>query len=192
MKALIIFLVLIISSCSDLYIVPESHYIIPEGKHSSELANGSLGDKLRSIKQDRLEFIARFDASARYDLSNDNQHDINKLMGFSEANQHHQEGSIRFGWRYLKDDDRIEILAYAYKNGQRFYERIAEVEIGESLIYRIELRPSSYYLEVDGVSMVIDRGVKQQKGLYYMLYPYFGGDEKAPHDIHIYIKELFR
>ncbi|MFY0591914.1 hypothetical protein [Roseivirga sp.] len=192
MKAIVVILIIILSSCSDLYIVPESHYIIPEGKHSSKLVNGSIGDKLRSIKTGRLEFSARFDNSARYDLHNNNQQDINKLMGFSEANQHHQDGSIRFGWRYDKAQDMVEIFAYAYRDKQLYYEGITMVEIGQTAVYRIVVNPSSYYLEVDGVSLVLDREQKEQKGFYYMLYPYFGGDEKAPHDIHIYIKELFR
>ena len=191
MKALFLILAAFFFSCSELYIVPEVHYIIAKGKHASALDNGSAVDKIRSLKQDRLEFVARFDASARYDLGNDNQHDINKLMGFSEANSYHQENSIRFGWRYLKDQDRVEILAYAYKDGIRSYERIAEVEIDQDVVYRIVIYERSFYLEVDGVSIEVERVVGEQKGLYYMLYPYFGGDEKAPHDIHIYIKELF-
>lgn len=190
MKRLAIILIAIISSCSEMYVVPEVQYRIPAGEHASVIINGSFGDKLRSLKQDSFEFIARFDKSARYALGNENQDDINKLMGFSEANQNHQQNSIRFGWRYLEANDKVEILAYFYKNGQFGYERIAEVEIDQSVVYRIILSASNYYLEVDGIGLEIDRDVEQEKGLYYLLYPYFGGNEKAPHDIDIYIKEI--
>ena len=47
----------------------------------------------------------------------------------------------------------------------------------------------SYLFIVDGISVIMDRSNKCNRGVYYMLYPYFGGDEKAPHEIDITISK---
>ena len=52
----------------------------------------------------------------------------------------------------------------------------------------IELDEDKYIISVDGVTKETPRscGLNYQK---YYLHPYFGGDETAPHDITIKIKE---
>lgn len=178
-------------ACSDVYVVPEDHYIIPAGAHESRLVSGSLLDKERSLKQDKVVFSARFDESAIYDLKNEDQDDINKLFGFSEANSFHHDNSARFGWRYSIEKDRIEIFSYVYSDGIRSYQHITDVAIDETVAYSIHIYPDSYIFSVKDVTSEVERNIDQDRGLYYLLFPYFGGDQVAPHDIHIYIKEEF-
>lgn len=193
MKKLIIILASILAvSCGEIYENPETHYLIEKGEHNSKVVGGFIGDKMRTLKSSNYSFTARFDETARYDLGNKNQFDINKLMGFSDANSLHQENSIRFGWCYNLETDKIDIFGYAYLNGDRFFKRITDVGIGETINYQIFLTEATYELTVNGdAQLSIPRSVQNQKGVYYMLFPYFGGDERAPHRINIFIKERF-
>ena len=80
MKKLISLLaiILIASSCSDIYEPKESEYLITSGQHDSRVIGGFASDKVRTLKSNNFSFTARFDESARYDLGNKNQYDINK------------------------------------------------------------------------------------------------------------------
>jgi len=189
MKKLLILLVLVFSACSEMYVVPEDHYLIKAGKHESQLSNGMSIDKLSALKTNRLMFTARFDESARYDLGNNDHFDINKLLGFSEANQHHHKNSVRFGWRYNLNSEKVEIFSYVYKDSELEYDLITDVSLNVTLEYQINLFDNSYEFVVDGITKVVERNAEQKVGVYYKLYPYFGGDEPAPHDISIFIKE---
>ena len=183
-------LILLSFSCSEMYIVPETHYLIEEGEHKSKVVGGFFGDKLRTLKRDQFSFTARFDETAVYDLNSNNQHDINKLMGFADANSMHQDNSIRFGWCYNLTTRKVDIFGYAYLDGERFYQRITDIDIGETGQFRIDLTDEAYELTVnDENKLIVPRKVKNKRGIYYLLFPYFGGNEVAPHDINIFIKE---
>ena len=68
-------------------------YVIEEGDHSST-------SKVTLITATEMTFEAVFDDSAIYEtVSESNQADINKLMGFSDCTSHHHSNSARFGWR---------------------------------------------------------------------------------------------
>lgn len=156
-------------------------YTIKSGKHSSVF-------KFTSHTSDVLKFDAIFDSSAIYDTEDPvNQYDINKLYGFSECNQHHQNNSARFGWRWL--NGKLEIHGYVYNNGERLSQYITSVSLGESHTYQIRITDDWYLFRVDNELANLPRTNNCDMGLYYMLYPYFGGDETAPHDIKILIKQ---
>ena len=61
------------------------------------------------------------------------------------------------------------------------------INLNQSYDYTITLEDSSYIICVDGICDTTTRGCDDVYRHYY-LYPYFGGDEKAPHDIKIRIK----
>lgn len=191
MKKLLIILVALSLGCSEMYVVPEDQYVIEAGKHDSRIVNGSSIDKIRTLKSNNLVFTARFDQTARYNLNNNDQYDINKLMGFSEANSLHHDNSARFGWRYNIENDNIEIFSYIYREGELSYNKLSEVAINETIEYQINLFDNEYEFVINGFSYREDRRINQEVGIYYRLFPYFGGDEVAPHDINIYIKEVF-
>lgn len=157
-------------------------YTIKEGKHRSTIG-------LRSQTSDNLLFECKFDESAVYESKDPvNQYDINKLYGFSDCNSHHQKNSARFGWRYVNGE--IEIHAYVYNDGVRVSKYITSVQPNERHLYHLLIEKDSYRFSVDMTSIHMPRTNKCEKGLYYKLFPYFGGDESAPHDIKILIKEL--
>lgn len=193
MRAIIAFIILMVtlSSCSDIYEQNEVEYLMPKGQHTSRKVGSFPGDKLGTLKSDMLAFTARFDQSVRYDLENKNQKDINKLMGFSDCNSLHHENSVRFGWRYSLEKDLVEIFSYAYTNGVVGYQHMGDVAIDETSHYQIQIIEDKFYLLLNGeIGQEVQRGSNCDAGLYYKLFPYFGGDETAPHDISIYIKEI--
>lgn len=191
MKKLVYLLLVFAFACSDMYEVPEVHYRIQAGAHESSIVNGFSLDKMRTMKSNRLVFTARFDNSARYDLNHNDHYDINKLMGFSEVNSYHHENSARLGWRYNIEKDAIEIFSYVYDNGDLKYEHINDVEINSTVQYQINMYSNEYEFVVNGFTHRVERNIENEVGLYYKLFPYFGGNRVAPHDINIYIKEVF-
>jgi hypothetical protein len=144
---------------------------------------------LASFKTDVLSFITIFDESAKYTSQKSaNQSDINKLYGFSDCGGFHQQNSARFGWNW--QDNALRIYAYVYKNGTRISKEMAKVDLGRENAFKIQKQSGKYIFTVNGQhATVIDAGCSTPvEG--YRLYPYFGGDEQAPHRITIRIKDL--
>lgn len=160
-------------------------YSIKEGKHNSTL-------QLATFQGTELKFLAEFNDSAIY-LSSDtvNQRDINKLYGFSDCSSQHQRNSARFGWSWDANTEELKIYAYCYEDGNIQKKYIKSVDLNTIYEYRIRIDGRKYYFTLDGEMVEMDRGCNNKRGMVrYYLYPYFGGDEKAPHDISIRIKEI--
>lgn len=182
-------LALAISSCSDLYEINETVYLIKKGNHESSIENSINPKGLRTLKAETMSLTVRFDESARYSISKKNQKDINKLFGFADCNSMHHENSARFGWNYNAQTDKVDIFTYVYQNTSRVYEQIGSMAIGESVDMSISLEGDQYVFWFGNETQTITRGTDCDKGVYYLLYPYFGGDEVAPQDIRVYITE---
>jgi len=156
-------------------------YTIKRGGHSSN-------SKPALYSGDELRFLAKFDETAIYSTSNSsNQADINKLYGFSDCGSLHQQNSARFGWRWY--DNELEIFAYCYSNGVRAFKFLTSVDLNKEYEYKIYVTPDEYFFSINGVIKAMPRSCSDE-GSNYRLYPYFGGDEVAPHEIMIRIKEL--
>lgn len=144
-----------------------------------------------------VAYICKFDKSCLYNMDDNDKYDINKLCGFSTTWFHHKQ-SGRIGWRCL-DGKKIEILTYSYNDGtreqtetdilgtvlpdQEFYVTIEDNEDTFIYTYQNMATPNSYVKAVD----------KKQKDwflFHYLLYPYFGGNKTAPHDMSLYVKRL--
>ena len=137
----------------------------------------------------QLNFIAKFDSTAIYYTVNSyNQLDINKLYGFSDNNSTHQQFSARFGWRW--SDNALRLFGYVYNDGVRSSKEIGIVSIGAENYCSIKVNPKSYVFSLNGKIDSLPRTSTTIKATGYKLYPYFGGDETAPHTIYIWIKEL--
>jgi len=186
MRKLLISVILLYSlvGCEQKYIEPFKVYTIKEGQHSSVI-------KSESLQSTKLNFKAKFNQSVIYSSKiAENQWDTNKLLGFSDCNSHHQQNSARFGWRWF--NNQIEIRAYVYANKVLTYLPIGTVEIGETASYKIEIKDDRYIFSLNNYDpVIVERGNTCKRGLYYMLWPYFGGQETPDHDIHIYIKREF-
>jgi hypothetical protein len=144
-----------------------------------------------------VKFRCKFDKSCLYYIPDNDKYDINKLCGFSTTWFHHKQ-SGRVGWRCV-DGESIEILTYSYNNGVReqndtdflgivMPEEEFEISIydnEDSYIYTFEIVGDRY-----SKMKCIDNKKKDWFFFHYLLYPYFGGNKTAPHDMSIYLKRL--
>jgi hypothetical protein len=141
------------------------------------------------VDLDQLSFVVKFDSSAIYQNHNPtNQDDINKLFGFSDNNAMHHEYSARFGWRW--SNNALRLFGYIYNNSVRTSKELGIVDIGAENACSIKVSGNTYVFTLNGNSVTMPRESKTIKAEGYKLYPYFGGDETAPHNISILIKEL--
>jgi hypothetical protein len=145
-------------------------------------------NSLKSVRTSEMKFMVKFDNSAIYQtVIPENQYDINKLWGFSEG-INNQYNSARIGWSW--NNDALRLYGYVYANGVRHYQEITSVIIGTDITCSIKLAGNTYLFTVNGVSVSLPRGPSTTQASGYQQYPYFGGDETAPHLITIMIKPL--
>lgn len=186
MKRLLLYSCLILLGCQkELDPVPPPgpvEYLIRGGHQFAE------HNPVVPFEKHLLKFTVRFDSSAIYTTAlPENQLDINKLYGFSDNNMQHHEFSARFGWRW--SSGRLSLHAYVYNNGIRETKEIDKIEIGKEYRCSIQAKTGEYVFKLNGTHVVMPRAATTVKAKGYQLYPYFGGDETAPHDIRIYIKD---
>ena len=157
-------------------------YTIPQGQHYA------TENPLKSVETAEMKFVVKFDSTAIYQtLDPENQYDINKLYGFSDNGDLHQQYSARIGWRW--SDGALRLFAYTYNAGVRDSKEIAAIQIGKEVSCSIKVSPETYQFNVDGKTESMPRKSTTTAGKGYQLYPYFGGDEAAPHEVHIWIRE---
>ena len=146
-------------------------------------------NNLAAAQYNVLNFWVKFDSTAIYTNNNkENQHDINKLYGFSDNNSDHHAYSARFGWRW--SENALRLFGYVYNDSIRSSIELGKVEIGTENFCSIKVAGNKYVFMLNDKTLIMPRTSKTPKGMGYKLYPYFGGDELAPHQITIFIKEL--
>jgi hypothetical protein len=157
-------------------------YLIPKG------SNYARQNEYHAFRASQLSFSAVFDSSAIYQTNDpENQEDINKLFGVSDGNTHHQDNSARFGWNW--NGKEIQIHAYCYAGGIRENKLMGIAEIGKTYNYSIKADKSRYIFQFENKIEYLNRDITDSVLNGYSLYPYFGGNETAPHDISVYLKE---
>lgn len=141
------------------------------------------------VKLSKLSFKVKFDSTAIYTTARtENQSDINKLFGFSDNNAMHHQYSARFGWRW--SDDALHLFAYVYNNEMMSFKELGSVAIGAVNDCSITVSGDQYIFNLNGRETSMPRASTTPQAAGYRLYPYFGGDEPAPHDISIWIEVL--
>jgi len=158
-------------------------YIIPEGEHSS-------GTFINHPDNSRITFDFILDESAIYYTEvPENQSDVNKIYGMSDFGKLHQKYSIRLGWRYI--DGEIELCWLRHEQGRHSSATIRTIEPNEIYNATIDITTFYYIIVINGDTTEVRRRPEGYWGLVrrYYLYPYFGGNEYAPHDITIKIRE---
>ena len=85
----------------------------------------------------------------------------------------------------------MRIFAYVYNNGIRITKELAIVAIGAEINCTIKVTSTNYIFILNGKETLMPRESTTVTADGYKLYPYFGGDETAPHNIFILIKELY-
>ncbi len=164
---------------------PENHFecfVIPENEHYATNRHAE------ALQSSTLFFQARFDETAEYSLPDGLQDSKNKLLGFSDCNAEHHENSARFGWQWFNNT--IEIFAYCYVDGRRIEAYLGEVSIGEVADYEIEITSDAYVFTFQNKKTRIERKSQCETGVYMMLWPFFGGQHPAPHDVNVYLKRF--
>ena len=161
---------------------PGTLYTIPQGQHYA------TSNSFKALTKTQLRFRVKFDNSAMYQsLDPQNQADINKLYGMSDCGGLHHTNSARFGWRWYQN--RLELLAYSYRNGVNTSTLLSAISPNQWYTCELQLTDSAYVFLVNGQRVEHPRGCSGP-GQGYQLYPYFGGDEVAPHAVTIRIEDL--
>ena len=155
---------------------------IKEGSHRS-------GFHLGFTFKNSIKFECVFDESCLYSFpfGHKSYDDINKLFGMSTTWFHHKQ-SARIGWRCM-DGNLIEILTYSYNDGVRKNEEhdlLGLVRPGEKFVCSITDKEDKYdftFQKGSKSNYAYDAKQKDWFVFHYFLWPYFGGDTPAPHDM---------
>jgi hypothetical protein len=158
-----------------------TQYIIKSGEHYANI------NPYKKVSTGEMNFVVKFDSTAIYQSGlQENQYDINKLCGFADNNSYHHQYSARFGWRW--SDDSLRLFAYVYNNGAVQSKELTTIPIGKEMNCSIKVDGNQYIFTVNDTQEKLPRESTTAVAEGYQLYPYFGGDETAPHDIYIWIK----
>ena len=174
-----------------------SLFTIKEGAHYHALPPFST---LPWIGGRKVSRTVSFSPECAYELPAYNSEDVNKLFGlsFGFGGVHHN--SARFGWRWSKADQCIELLAYVYNEGKRNQDEqlrfpmVVQVAPGRTLRLRIEYldddKDPRYVFTVDNKDgwYIWDEDVPAPKNLpgYGLTHGlYFGGSLPAPHEMSV-------
>lgn len=161
--------------------------------HTIKKGNHISGNYMSVHNSRKLECEVIFTESCIYEIPNDIEFDTNKLIGISDS-YIHLNHSVRIGWRYYKGQ--LEILSYVRKNKVIHLQHMCYVEINQPYFFSVEIKNDRYILickKVGGVYKPVNVEVSRTSdynGIRYKLFPYFGGNNPAPHDITIKIKYL--
>jgi len=158
-------------------------YLIPKGEHRSTWFPRF------HFKGHEFTIKVKFNSSCRYKIHGDDQYDINKIGGYGFGWNHHKN-SFRLGWTWNTDKKKIVLWAYVYYDGNRTYQAIKECSDTETVTVRVKLgKTSGWPVWMVYANRDIAPTYIQASGSFpkwgFKLYPYFGGQETAPHDIEI-------
>ena len=165
-------------------------YIIFKGFHYS------LGSFPALFSGTSMKMSFRFSNNANYtSVDPVNQYDINKLFGFTDCNNiDAQQNSARFGWRWNNrvTPGEIEILGYVDYKYVHYWEPLGSTYPGEESVGEIRLENGSYSFYYKNQVKVMTRYCSASKMQGLRLYPYFGGDEAAPHLITVWLRRIWK
>ena len=156
-------------------------YVIRKGNHSVD------GDHFKILRTNRINCEVVFDSTAAYQSGlPENQLDVNKLIGFSDCTNNHHQNSARIGWAW--NGQAVRLYAYAYVNGERVIKPLGDFPLNRPVTCSVAATGDQYYFSAGTIVDSISRFCASYSGTRYKLYPYFGGNEVAPHDITIRMK----
>jgi len=157
-------------------------FIIKKGTHYSNETVFKLKNFFNT--NNTLQYQVVFDDSCVYELPKEDQGDINKLFGFSIGFNHHKN-SARFGWSY--QDGKINLHAYIYDNGVRKSKLIDKLNFNSSYLLTLTDLGEEWKFSVENGSNITELKMSKLHDFEwgYKLWPYFGGNNPAPHDITI-------
>lgn len=159
---------------------------IKEGEHYSKPWRLGLLFGKHEVK---AEFVPN--VSWLYSFDDEDDYDINKIFGLSRGD--HRKNSARLGWNPSPDGKQIEFWCYVRTNGKmhvpltplgivnpRTIVNASITDYGDSYIFSIQTRKfkRTQQVRVDG----------KRSWFRYRLWPYFGGNKPAPHEVKVPLK----
>lgn len=174
-------------------------FTIKQGEHDS-------GNQFSlNFGQTEQIFDIMFDESCLY-TNDDSEHDWNKAFGWSNSllpyywkegkkwQTGHHKNSVRLGWR--SDGKQIELAMYTYQNGKRVIKPIMFVPVNSWIRVGMFIRTDEFGIRLVMTVKSQNASIHQMDltdykiGWGYRLYPYFGGQAKAPHIMRFHIKTV--
>ncbi|MBI3270184.1 MAG: hypothetical protein HYZ53_14335 [Planctomycetes bacterium] len=171
----------------------EKTFLIKQGGHGDSDLLGLKHLQIRTRVDRKVTFKALFTSNVPYlTQAPSNQGDWCKLMGIT-TNQIHRN-SIRLGWRWVPADAKVELGFYGYIKGTRISQEIAKVPLNAWANVELRMWNDGLSVKVNGVPVVRNQSLGLSKLLPTMVWvletAYFGGDETAPHDMNIQVKDI--
>lgn len=169
--------------CSD-FINAWDGYVIPKGDHYSH--RSGMPPRVVSLFDGRhLHFSAQFTESCIYVPSDSS---INKLYGFTDCNSAVHQNSVRFGWR-VRSDSTFDLFAYWYLDERLNWKYLGNTKIYTEDDYEIWAKGDEYSFRFNETRFTTLRTKQCVHGIRERLFPYFGGDDVAPHEMLILVYE---
>ena len=169
------------------------NFRIPAGKHEGFLEGGVRDVHLGTKVNRTLHFQARFDSDVPYLTSAaSDQMDWCKLMGLTTNRIH--ETSIRLGWRWNPATKLVELGFYGYVEGNRIDQQLAAVPLSQWADVTLHMDNNGLSVTVNGNTKTVQQSLGFSSWIpttsWVLLTAYFGGNETAPHDIHIDVQNI--
>jgi len=181
---LIILLLIVVNSCkSD---DGWNKLTIHEGNHYY------TGQRVLDVENNNTEMNYRvlFDSSCVYDKLVDGcEGDWNKLFGFTLSSVNPHVNSMRFVWKTM--DGQLKLGDYSYIDGVISKNHFI-IDIYPNVQYNLQIwaKNGRFYYIVNGEVLWNEKHNVRDYKYSNVLYPYFGGDCKAPKDINISFKKF--
>lgn len=135
-----------------------------------------------------LKYRFMFTDSCRYDIGENDQADVNKLFGIAYFPSH-KITSVRVGWRWVNEiGNGLILMAYGRMNGRFQFKPLGYAPLNQWINMEIMQGEGNHIINIQGMDPAIIAIPPQPVG--YLLRPYFGGNQTAPHDMTIHMERL--
>lgn len=170
-------------------------YTIKQGNHYASGLNLKLHSGL-----EKLSFSITPEENCLYNLGNENNMDINKFFGVTWGLDP-DNNSFRIGWNCYKQNGLIQYHYYIHNHGIRIpgptdpYDKTLLFEGKPGIEEYFEIH---FYKPYDVIEILFDNKAVMRVPFNFQnvpnwgrySFPYFGGDQTAPHDMSCRIKLL--
>ena len=172
----------------------DRNFHIKQGDHDAKGKGLGVGGLHLGRNHDRvLRYTVIFTGDVPYSTANaGNQSDWNKLMGISCDRIHHN--SIRLGWAWNPKTNSVDLGFYGYIQGARYMPYLTSVPLNTPVQIEIRYNNNGETVIANGVRHDENRSLGLGKFFpspsWIMHTAYFGGDETAPHDIDVQVRNV--
>lgn len=138
-----------------------------------------------------------------YDLESEDNKDINKIYGISWGLSTPENNSFRIGWSCYKQNGLIQWFYYIHNHHVRnpgpndpydktlIYESFPGVEIEFYVVFNRGMGTIDITI-IGGRTTTVEFDFHNVPNTSFYCFPYFGGNNKAPHTMNILIKDRYK